>query len=288
MRISLIAALAAATALIPVTANAQSRHDRGAWSHDGRSAHDRAATRSPARPARPAVERARPERPRPIASRDGARSSHVQVGSNRGDRGDRGGFADRDRPRPAQRADGGWHAQAGGQDHREWRGGDRNRDRGTRQQHVDRDRGPGNWQQRGTRDRDSRNWQQHRNDGRDWNRGDRDWRDRGRNDRHGNFDRNWRRDRRYDWRDYRVRNRSAYRLPRYYAPHGWHYGYRRFGIGYTLNSILFGSSYWITDPWEYRLPPAYGPYRWVRYYNDALLVDIYSGTVVDVVYGIFW
>jgi hypothetical protein len=26
----------------------------------------------------------------------------------------------------------------------------------------------------------------------------------------------------------------------------------------------------------------------VRYYNDALLVDIYSGEVVDTVYGIFW
>jgi hypothetical protein len=36
------------------------------------------------------------------------------------------------------------------------------------------------------------------------------------------------------------------------------------------------------------LPPAYGPYRWVRYYNDALLVDIYTGRVVDTVYDIFW
>ena len=51
---------------------------------------------------------------------------------------------------------------------------------------------------------------------------------------------------------------------------------------------FFGSRYWISDPWRYRLPPVYGPYRWVRYYDDALLVDIYSGEVVDVIYDFFW
>ena len=46
--------------------------------------------------------------------------------------------------------------------------------------------------------------------------------------------------------------------------------------------------YWLDDPWQYRLPPVYGPYRWVRYYDDALLVDIYSGQVVDVIDNFFW
>ena len=32
----------------------------------------------------------------------------------------------------------------------------------------------------------------------------------------------------------------------------------------------------------------HGPYRWVRYYDDVLLVDIYSGEVVDVIYDFFW
>src|SRR5205085_4085380 len=41
----------------------------------------------------------------------------------------------------------------------------------------------------------------------------------------------WRRDRRYDWNGYRQYNREAFRLPRYYAPGGWGYGYRRFGVG---------------------------------------------------------
>ncbi|WP_204265322.1 hypothetical protein, partial [Enterobacter hormaechei] len=75
-----------------------------------------------------------------------------------------------------------------------------------------------------------------------WNRGGWAGNDRGR------WNNGWRNDRRYDWRDYRNSNRGIYRLPRYYAPSGWGYGYRRFTIGYTLNSILFSSQYWINDP----------------------------------------
>ena len=102
------------------------------------------------------------------------------------------------------------------------------------------------------------------------------------------WNRDWRRDGRYDWNRYRGINRGVFNLPRYYAPYGWGYGYRRFSIGLTLSSILFDENYWIEDPEYYRLPPAYGPYRWVRYYNDALLVDVRSGYVVDTVYDIFW
>ena len=96
-------------------------------------------------------------------------------------------------------------------------------------------------------------------------------------------------DRRYDWNSYRAQNRGAFHLPRYYAPGGFGgYGYRRFSIGITLGYGFYGQNYWIGNPYDYRLPPAYGPYRWVRYYNDALLVDVRSGYVVDAVYGIFW
>lgn len=104
----------------------------------------------------------------------------------------------------------------------------------------------------------------------------------------GGWDRGWRNNNRYDWQGYRAYNRGFFQLPRYYAPQGWGYGYRRFGIGLTLNSILFDQDYWIDDPEYFRLPPAYGPYQWVRYYNDALLVDVRSGYVVDAVYDIFY
>src|SRR3546814_5391454 len=87
-------------------------------------------------------------------------------------------------------------------------------------------------------------------------------------------------DLRYDWRDYRQAHRSYYRMPRYYSPYRNH-RYTRFSIGFTLGSLFYGERYWINDPWYYRLPPASGSYRWVRSYDDALLVDIYSGQVVD-------
>lgn len=133
-------------------------------------------------------------------------------------------------------------------------------------------------------------WNDGRRDADRWN--DRGWNDGGRNDRgwagDRGWNRDWRRDGRYDWSGYRLSNRSAYRLPRYDAPYGWNGGYRRFGIGMTLSRLLFAQDYWIGDPYAYRLPDAGGPYRWVRYYNDALLVDTYSGEVVDVVNDIFW
>lgn len=124
------------------------------------------------------------------------------------------------------------------------------------------------------------------NRGNTWNNDNNNWR--------GNrqayaqrWNRDWRRDNRYDWRGYRSSNRDAYRLNRYHAPYR-NYSYRRLSAGLYLDTLFFGSRYWIDDPWQYRLPPADGPYRWVRYYDDALLVDIYSGEVIDVIYDFFW
>lgn len=102
-----------------------------------------------------------------------------------------------------------------------------------------------------------------------------------------NWNRDWRRDQRYDWQRYRYSNRDLFQGQRYYAPFGWSYGYRRFSIGFSLTSVLFDRQYWIDDPYNYRLPPAYGAYRWVRYYEDVLLVDLRTGQVVDAIYGFF-
>lgn len=96
----------------------------------------------------------------------------------------------------------------------------------------------------------------------------------------------WRRDNRHDWRRYRDRNRSLYRFGYYYDPFG--YSYRRFGLGTTLYPSYYGSRYWLHDPWQYRLPYVGGPFRWVRYWDDALLVDVRTGRVVDVIYDFFW
>ncbi len=99
--------------------------------------------------------------------------------------------------------------------------------------------------------------------------------------------REWRSNHRYNWYNHRHQNRNIFRLGRYYAPYRG-YSYRRFSIGFTISSGFYGSRYWINDPWSYRLPDVYGPYRWVRYYDDVLLVNIYSGEVVDVIHNFFW
>ena len=96
----------------------------------------------------------------------------------------------------------------------------------------------------------------------------------------------WRNDRRYDWSRYRNQHRSLFRFGIYSDPYG--FGYNRMMPGWSMWPNYFQSNYWLNDPWMYRLPPAYGPYRWVRYWDDALLVNTYTGQVVDVVYDFFW
>ena len=107
--------------------------------------------------------------------------------------------------------------------------------------------------------------------------------------RNGNYTRwtnNWRNDRRYDWNNYRNHHRSAFRIGFYYDPFGW--SYRPWSIGSYMYPSYYDQSFWLNDPWQYRLPPAYGPYRWVRYWDDALLVNIYTGQVEDVLHNFFW
>lgn len=137
---------------------------------------------------------------------------------------------------------------------------------------------------------DDRRWSDNRGgnwSGTNWNNGRR-FDDRTRWSNQRRWDSGWRNDRRYDWNSYRSRYGDRYRVGRYYAPRGWDYGYRRFSVGIYLNSLLYSNSYWMDDPYSYRLPPAYGTLRWIRYYDDALLVDIRDGYVVDVINDFFW
>lgn len=101
------------------------------------------------------------------------------------------------------------------------------------------------------------------------------------------WDHRWRNNRRYDWHNYRRSHPSYFQVGIYYSPYR-NYRYQRLSVGWFLDELFFGNRYWINDPWRYRLPDVYEPYRWVRYYNDAVLVDVYSGEVVDVIYDFFW
>jgi len=96
----------------------------------------------------------------------------------------------------------------------------------------------------------------------------------------------WRRDHRHDWRNWRNRHRSLFRIGVYYDPFGWNY--RPYSVGWRLWPSYYSSRYQINDPWQYRLPYAPPGYRWIRYWDDAILVDTWSGQVVDVIHNFFW
>lgn len=101
----------------------------------------------------------------------------------------------------------------------------------------------------------------------------------------GSWNRDWRNDRRYDWRRYRDSHRSIFRLGVYIDPFG--YGYQPFGIGYDLSPVYWSQQYWI-DPAMFSLPYPPPGTQWVRYWNDAVLIDMYTGQVVDVIHNFFW
>lgn len=144
------------------------------------------------------------------------------------------------------------------------------------------------WRRNGWHDGRRSDWYRDR---RDWRRDDWRWSWNGRAgwDRRDfrRWDNRWRINRSYNWFDYRSANRIIYSPGIYYAPFRSH-RYTRLSIGWFLDSLFFQPRFFINDPWSYRLPPVYGPYQWVRYYDDVLLVDIYTGEVVDVIYGFFW
>ncbi|HVJ00874.1 MAG TPA: RcnB family protein [Sphingomonas sp.] len=87
-----------------------------------------------------------------------------------------------------------------------------------------------------------------------------------------------------DWRDYRTRNRGVYSRGSWHAP----FRYTRFRSGVRIAPSYWGSRYWISDPWRYRLPPAGRYQRWVRHYDDVLLIDSRRGIVLRVLNNFFW
>lgn len=94
-------------------------------------------------------------------------------------------------------------------------------------------------------------------------------------------DRNWGRN---EWRSYRNSNRALYARGHWRAP----YRYQSFRPGIRIQPVYYTQRYWIADPWRYRLPRAVGNQRWVRHYDDMLLVDVRRGIVVDVIRGFFF
>jgi Ni/Co efflux regulator RcnB len=127
-----------------------------------------------------------------------------------------------------------------------------------------------------------RDIQDARRDGGNWNGDRRD------GDRHDGGANPWRRG--DHWQAGRAPpvfwSQSRYRIGGYRAPYGYYV--RTWGFGDFLPRGWYGQDYWIGDFLDYGLPYPPPGYEWVRVGGDALMIDRYSGRIVQVVRGIFW
>lgn len=147
------------------------------------------------------------------------------------------------------------------------------------------DRGSPGDQARGPRDEERGDRRYQRDDRRNEGRYDRDRRHGDRRDSRG--------DDRYDRYSYWQRGRypsvyfssSRYRYP--WRPPSGYYAYN-WGFGDFLPRQWYGPGSGLMDPWRYDLPLPPPGYDWVRVGYDAVLVDQFTGRVVQVVRNIFW
>ena len=92
-----------------------------------------------------------------------------------------------------------------------------------------------------------------------------------------------RQDRR-DWRQYRQSNRQLYARGNFRSP----FAYRTFRPGLAIGTVYYCSAYVSADPYRYRLTAARPGMRWVRHYDDVLLVDVRRGRAVEVIRNFLW
>jgi len=69
-------------------------------------------------------------------------------------------------------------------------------------------------------------------------------------------------------------------------PAGW--AYRRWAVGAVLPALFLTSAYFYADWATLGLTAPPPGFEWVRYGPDLLLVNVTTGQVVDVAYGVFY
>lgn len=77
-----------------------------------------------------------------------------------------------------------------------------------------------------------------------------------------------------------------YRTSFYNRPRGWYA--HRWTFGEILPSLFWSSNYWLNDYYDYSLQPPPPGTVWVRDGEDALLIDRFSGEIIEVAYNIFY
>ena len=85
--------------------------------------------------------------------------------------------------------------------------------------------------------------------------------------------------------------RRTYNAPHHYhwnnynRPNGWYA--HRWTYGERMPPAFWVRDYWVNDWWSFGLTiPPYG-YEWVRYGDDAVLINVNTGEVLQVVYDLY-
>lgn len=87
-----------------------------------------------------------------------------------------------------------------------------------------------------------------------------------------------------DYRQYRADNRGAFRGPAFRA----NFRYQQFRPGVRIAPAYYGQRYIVNNYRAYRLPIPGARQQWVRHYNDMLLVNARTGTVIRVIPNFYW
>lgn len=172
---------------------------------------------------------------------------------------------DRNEAREWRRYNNGQTLRDAGQAGRQWSDGQRGDGRRDGYDRRDNDRRDGD-----RRDNDRR-WDGRRD-------GDRRWDGRGPRGDHPRWERN-----RYP---HSYQSQRRFRLGAYYPPSG--FSLQLWNYGDYLPRAWYSDNYRLTDWWNYDLPMPPPGFDWVRVGPDALLIDTFTGEVVQVVRYLFW
>ena len=88
---------------------------------------------------------------------------------------------------------------------------------------------------------------------------------------------------RWYWRGHWI---NRIRGSMFIYPHG--YGYRHWVVGDRMPALFLATRYFYDNVAPLGLQPPPPGYRWVRYGPDLLLVNLRTGIVEDVAYGVFY
>ena len=77
-----------------------------------------------------------------------------------------------------------------------------------------------------------------------------------------------------------------FHAPVYHRPAGWYQ--RRWTYGEILPSLFWAPQFWLSDYYDFGLMPPPADTVWVRDGDDALLIDRFTGEIIQVDYNVFY